>query len=55
MSDRNTVKSYDSWKSSNESELRYSYEKMQEEEYTWVMPDTYVSFDDYCMGQWQSL
>ena len=48
-------KTYENWKSSNESELRQNWEERQEKEYTWVMPDTYMSFDDYCMGQWQAL
>ena len=48
-------KTYNNWKYSNESELKRGYEERQEKYYTWVMPDTYISFDEYCMGQWQSL
>ncbi len=46
---------YENWKSSNSGWLETEHKELLDEKYTWVMPDTYVSFDDFCMGKWQSL
>lgn len=47
--------SYERWKSQNHSSLKAEYDEYIEKNYDWVQPDTYVSFDDFCMGTWQSL
>ncbi len=47
--------SYEVWKSSNISTLEYAYKERMDKDYDPIQPDTYVSFDDFCMGQWQWL
>ena len=47
--------SYEAWKNSNNSSLQSDYDEHIESHYNWVEPDTYVSFDDFCMGKWQWL
>ena len=48
-------KTYDRWVSVNEGWLKSEYNDYIADKYDWTMPDTYVSFDDFCMGKWQSL
>ena len=46
---------YENWKCSEDGWLKVKYDEYMEKNYTSTMPDTYVSFDDFCMGQWQGL
>lgn len=48
-------RTYENWKASNYSSLKSEYDEYIDENYTWVQPLTYVEFDDFCMGTWQSL
>ena len=47
--------SYEVWKSSEEGFLRVKYDEYIEAKYIPIQPDTFVNFDDFCMGQWQNL
>ncbi len=47
--------SYEGWKSQNKDSLKADYDEYIDKEYFWVEPDTYVDFDDFCMGQWQRI
>ncbi len=53
MDSRTRTAGYESWKYSEEAYLRVKYDEYIKENYNPIMPDTYVSFDDFCMGQWQ--
>lgn len=48
-------KTYENWVESERSRLECEYKDRQEKYYDPVIPDTYCSFDDFCMGQWQSM
>ena len=47
--------SYELWKESNHGALKYQHDDYIEQNYNEVQPHTFVSFDDFCMGKWQSL
>ena len=47
--------SYERWKEYNFSELMRKYDQRNGDKYDPYIPDTYLSFDDFCMGQWQSI
>ena len=46
---------YEAWVESNRGVLKHEYDEYIEKNYDWVMPDTFVSFGDFCMGKWQRL
>lgn len=48
-------KTYENWKQSNHSELTREYENFIENKYSPAMPESFVHFDDFCMGRWQGL
>jgi len=45
--------SYENWQQSNSARLKNDYNDYMDKNYNLVMPDTYVSFDDFCMATWQ--
>lgn len=47
--------SYENWKNQSNFILRQEYDEYIEKNYDWVQPDTYKTFDDFCMGKWQRL
>lgn len=47
--------SYEAWKSTNFGNFQAKYKAYLEKNYTPIMPDTYISFDDFCMAKWQRL
>jgi len=46
---------YEGFKRIEHSRLKREYDEHMEKNYYEAMPDTYISFDDFCMGQWQRL
>lgn len=55
MSKWNEYGSYEKWVASNRGELESEYKERNDKYYDHIQPDTYVSFDDFCMGKWQWL
>lgn len=47
--------SYEKWVYLNKQQLTDDHKKEVDENYNWVEPDTYRSFDDFCLGTWQSM
>ena len=49
------INNFSAWQSCNEGRLRAKYEEWKENNSTDIAlyPDTYQSFDDFCLGQWQ--
>ena len=46
---------YERWQHINRHQLESDWKARQADKYDWSMPDTYVSYDDFCMSVWQSL